>query len=216
MLEGLLYQNESETLDFKVAQYPFDKASDEQKSELLKDILAFANAWRQSDAHILIGVEEVKGGRSIVRGTATPLLNRNLQQSVHSKTNRPVSFAYSTEKLDGKAIGVITVPLQDRPLFLKKDFGNLKANVVYISRGDTTAESDPDEVFRMGTAAVPLAGQPVLELELVEPTARDRLGTEVQLESISVELPPKEQIPVYGSHSAGTHSQGLITETPVS
>jgi predicted HTH transcriptional regulator len=124
MLEGLLYQNESETLDFKVAQYPFDKASDEQKSELLKDILAFANAWRQSDAHILIGVEEVKGGRSIVRGTATPLLNRNLQQSVHSKTNRPVSFAYSTEKLDGKAIGVITVPLQDRPLFLKKDFGN--------------------------------------------------------------------------------------------
>ena len=34
---------EGPTLDFKREQYRFDKASDEDKSELLKDILAFAN-----------------------------------------------------------------------------------------------------------------------------------------------------------------------------
>ena len=50
LLERLLYQEESEALDFKKEQYPFDNASDGQKSELLKDILAFANAWRQTDA----------------------------------------------------------------------------------------------------------------------------------------------------------------------
>src|SRR5437867_2845047 len=95
LLESLLYQNESEALDFKAAQYPFNSATNEQKSELLKDILAFANAWRQTDAHILIGVEEIRGGRSVVRGISTHLLNQNLQQFVNSKTNRPVSFAYS-------------------------------------------------------------------------------------------------------------------------
>jgi predicted HTH transcriptional regulator len=68
LFESLLYQSESEVLDFKVDQYPFEAATDVQKSELLKDILAFANAWRRSDAYILIGVEEVRGGRSIVRG----------------------------------------------------------------------------------------------------------------------------------------------------
>ena len=68
LLESLLNQEESATLDFKVQQYPFVKGNAEQRAELLKDILAFANAWRQTDAHILIGVEEVKGGRSIVSG----------------------------------------------------------------------------------------------------------------------------------------------------
>lgn len=201
ILEALLYQSESETLDFKVAQYPFDKATNEQKSELLKDILAFANAWRQSDAFILIGVEEVKGGRGIARGVENHILNRNLQQFVHSKTNRPVKFAYSNEILEGIEIGVISVPLQDRPVFLKKDFGKLKANVVYIRRGDTTGEADPDEVFRMGSSASPLAGQPLLELDLVEPDARRKLGTEVQLESMSVELPPQKKIPKFGNGS---------------
>lgn len=59
-LEQLLYEEERTTLDFKQKQYPFAKASDEEKGELIKDILAFANAWRRTTAYILIGVEEVK------------------------------------------------------------------------------------------------------------------------------------------------------------
>ena len=55
LLERLLYEEESETLDFKAQQYPFDGATDDQKSELLKDILAFANAWRRTDAYIGCG-----------------------------------------------------------------------------------------------------------------------------------------------------------------
>ena len=40
LLESLLYQEESETLDFKEGQYAFNKANHTQKAELLKDILA--------------------------------------------------------------------------------------------------------------------------------------------------------------------------------
>src|SRR2546426_7301047 len=64
--ERLLYEEESNTLDFKKEQYRFAKASDDEKSELLKDILGFANAWRRSEAYILIGVENVRGGRGNV------------------------------------------------------------------------------------------------------------------------------------------------------
>ena len=53
LFEALLFEEESETLDFKRDQYRFDNATDEEKSELLKDILAFANAWRRADAYIL-------------------------------------------------------------------------------------------------------------------------------------------------------------------
>ena len=66
LLEELLNEDEGSTLDFKRDQYPFEGADDDLKAELLKDILAFVNAWRRTDAYILIGVEEVKGGRSKV------------------------------------------------------------------------------------------------------------------------------------------------------
>jgi hypothetical protein len=35
LIENLLYQSEGTALDFKKEQYPFEKATDEQKSELL-------------------------------------------------------------------------------------------------------------------------------------------------------------------------------------
>jgi predicted HTH transcriptional regulator len=70
LFERLLYEKESPTLDFKKEQYRFVKATDEEKSELLKDIIGFANAWRRRDAFILIGVENVLGGRKSVSGIA--------------------------------------------------------------------------------------------------------------------------------------------------
>src|SRR5258706_12630577 len=42
---GFHHEYSLETLDFKEGQYAFARATPEQKSELLKDILAFANAY---------------------------------------------------------------------------------------------------------------------------------------------------------------------------
>ena len=59
LLEQLLNEEEGSYLDFKQEQYRFEGADNREKSEVLKDILAFTNAWRRTDAYILIGVEEV-------------------------------------------------------------------------------------------------------------------------------------------------------------
>ena len=48
----LLYRGESESLDFKSEQYAFVGASEAKKAQLLKDILAFANAWRNDPAYM--------------------------------------------------------------------------------------------------------------------------------------------------------------------
>lgn len=94
IIEELLNEDESSSLDFKRDQYTFDKATDDQKNELLKDILAFSNSWRRTDAYILIGVEEIKGGRSKVVGVSNHIDDANLQQLVNKKTQRPVNFSY--------------------------------------------------------------------------------------------------------------------------
>lgn len=207
LLESLLYQNESETLDFKSGQYTFDKVSPEQQSELLKDILAFANAWRQTDAYILIGVDERRDARSVVVGVDSHLVNRNLQQFVTSKTNRPISFSYSALVFEGKEVGVLHIPLQDRPVFLNKDFGRLRANVVYIRRGDTTGEASPDEVLRMGSNAGAVhRGQPTLEIEYGDPETRERWGQKLKLSVVSISVPSASRLPKYGQASIGGFS----------
>jgi hypothetical protein len=150
LMEELLNENESSTLDFKRDQYVFEKATEEEKSELLKDVLAFANAWRRTDAYILIGVEESKVGRSAVHGTTIHLDDASVQQFVNSKTNRPVTFSYQIFPFEGVQVGLLHIPLQDRPIYLKKDFGRLKQHQVYLRRGSSTAVAEPDEVAKMG------------------------------------------------------------------
>lgn len=149
-LEKLLYEEEGTTLDVKLLQYSISGDSDDGKVEFLKDLLAFANSWRRTDAYILTGVKEVKGGPHQVIGVSEHLEDAHLQQLVCSKTNQPLVFSYQATEHEGKKVGVIRIPRQERPVFLKKDFGKLKKNVVYVRRGSSTDEAAPDEIAKMG------------------------------------------------------------------
>ncbi len=75
------------------SNYRFRNATEDEKSELLKDILALANAWKATDGSIIIGVEETNGKATNVCGVAPELNDSAVQQFVNSKTNRPVAFA---------------------------------------------------------------------------------------------------------------------------
>ena len=150
LLEILLDDEEGTALDFKREQYAFQGANNRDKSELLKDILAFANAKRRNEAYILIGVDEVKGGRSEIVGITDHLDDAKLQQFVNSKTQRPVDFSYYPFPIEGVEIGIIEIPLQERPIYIKEGFGRLKKDTVYIRRGSSTDTATLDEVAQMG------------------------------------------------------------------
>lgn len=100
-LRQLLYRRESETLDFKRDQYVFSKASEEQKANLLKDVLAFANAWRSTPAYILIGVDEKPQPRVMGIPEQSHLNDHELQRFVKSKISRPVLFGYQRVLFEG-------------------------------------------------------------------------------------------------------------------
>ena len=163
-LEQLLHEEEGSALDFKRDQYPFEGADDKDKSELLKDILAFANAWRRTTAYILIGVDEVKGGRSEIVGVGKHLDDAQLHQFVNSKIQQPIEFSYQPFRTENVEIGVIEIPIQERPFYLKKKFGNLNTDIVYKRDGSSTAIATLDEIARMG-AEQDFGGTPQLVLE---------------------------------------------------
>lgn len=177
----LLYRGESESLDFKSEQYVFVGASEEAKAELLKDILAFANAWRNDPAYILIGVQETPSRRANATGIspADHIDDATLQQFVNSKTNRPVRFAYERFDHDGRQIGIIRIAHhQSRPVFLGKEYGPLKAQAVYIRRGSSTDIAGPEEIAAMGRSDGRASEIPEIEIEFAEPRDRHRLGQE--------------------------------------
>ena len=214
MIEQLLHEEEGTTLDFKQDQYAFDGADDRAKSELLKDILALANAFRRSDSYILIGVEEVRGGRSNVVGVSSHLDDANLQQFVNSKTQRPVTFSYRQASHDGLSIGIIHIPLQSRPVYSKVDYGKVKKQDVYLRRGSSTAVARPDEVSEMGSNAENLLEAPSIELRLVDRKTGDILGNRATIPKCTwYEIVPRD-IPDYSPNSVlrSTQADALAVE----
>jgi hypothetical protein len=195
LIESLLYEEESDCLDLKMEQYKFVGASDDDKSELLKDLLAFANAWRRSDAFILTGVKEIKGGRNRVEGIRETLDDAAIQQFVNSKTQRPVSFSYRNVGCENQTIGVFHIPVQQRPFYLKRDYGRLKADTVYVRRGTSTAKVDLDEISQMGRTAVALGKPPSLDVFLYDPLKRLRLAEPLRFNGLSLTLPDPIEIP---------------------
>ncbi|MDZ4859299.1 MAG: ATP-binding protein [Candidatus Hydrogenedentes bacterium] len=199
LFEQLLYEEESTTLDFKQDQYPFAKENEDEKSELLKDILGFANAWRRTEAYILIGVEDVRGGRADVLGIPNNahLADHSLQQFVYNLTNRPIHFHYEAFCFEGKQVGVISIEVQERPIYLLRNYGRLKKGEVYIRRGssiDPSKPATPDEIMRMGMSAAPTT-KPTLTVEF---GALDRyriLGRHYQFSATLCQMPDSKTLP---------------------
>jgi hypothetical protein len=196
LLEKLLYEEESTTLDFKKEQYQFSRATEEEKSELVKDILGFTNAWRRSEAYILIGVEEVRGGKSQVIGIQNHLDDHSLQQFINNLTNQPVHFHYEAVAIEGKQVGVIRIEQQIRPIYLKRPYGRLDKEKVYVRRGSSTDPTKPatlEEIAQMRVQTEEVNAD--LTVAFVSLNGEELIGSHLSIQSELFNLPPFHSIP---------------------
>ncbi len=152
LLNALRYKSEGTDIDFKSAQYRFIGGSEEDKAEMLKDILAMANAWRDGPGHILLGFKDQRPRPAEVVGISESIDDAKVQQFVHAKVKPKLVFRYEEHMYEGKTIGVITIPKQKRAFYLAHAYGKLKSNVVYVRRGSSTDEAEPPEIAEMALA----------------------------------------------------------------
>ncbi|WP_321394633.1 ATP-binding protein [uncultured Desulfuromusa sp.] len=207
VIEELLYEQESHTLDFKSEQYKFIGAEPHEKCELLKDILAFANAWRRTDAYILIGVKENSGGRAEIVGIQESIDDAQLQQFVNQKVQRPINFSYHSIDFENKNIAVIKIGPQERPIYLKNNYGRLKKDTIYIKRGSSTDIASPDEISKMGSAAAePYSREPNLIFGFADLKNRKTLGNEIEAETKIINITDESSIPDYGTSGSGIYA----------
>ncbi|MFP1888883.1 helix-turn-helix domain-containing protein [Lonsdalea quercina] len=200
LLDILRYKSEGTDLDFKSEQYRFAGGNDFEKSEMLKDILAIANAWRDGMGYILLGLKENRPHLAEVVGISDSIDDSRLQQFVNSKVRPKLTFSYEEHLYEGKTIGVIIIPKQKRPFFIANDYGKLKRNVAYVRRGSCTEEAEPTEVAAMALADSG-RGRVLLDLSVLTPD-NEFLPETVALKYMSFpenlpnyESPPKRSSP---------------------
>jgi hypothetical protein len=194
LFDRWLYESEGDSLDFKRNQYKFINASDEEKSELLKDILAMANSWRRVDGYIVIGIEDRPEKPNIVHGIIDHIDDAVIQQFVNSKISGTCIFNYATYTKDNKTIGIIRVPVQERPVYLTKDYGLLKANNVYVRRGSSTAIAKPDEISKMGSYNF-IGGNANIEIGFIDISTNQMIGAVLEKETTYLAI--LDDIPEY-------------------
>lgn len=168
LLNTLRYKSEGTDIDFKQTQYRFIGASDEEKSELLKDILAIANAWREGTGYILLGFKDRRPHPAEIVGITDHIDDAQLQQFVNGKVKPKLTFRYEELFYEGKTVGVISIPKQKRPFHLSSPYGKLKKNIVYVRRGSSTDEAEPTEVSEMGASQTG-RGEVKVELSVLTP-----------------------------------------------
>lgn len=149
LLNMLRYKSEGPDIDFKSAQYRFNGATELDKSEMLKDILAIANSWRDSTGYILLGFKDQRPHPAEVVGIRESIDDAQIQQFVNGKVKPKLTFRYEEHLYEGKTVGVITIPKQKRPFYLANAYGKIKSNVVYVRRGSSTDEAEPTEIAAM-------------------------------------------------------------------
>lgn len=168
LLNILRYKSESTDIDFKSAQYRFNNGTETDKSELLKDILAMANSWRDGIGYILLGFKDQRPHPAEVVGIQDSIDDSRMQQFVNSKVKPKLTFRYEEHLYEGKTIGVIIIPKQKRPFYLASPYGKLKSNVVYVRRGSSTDEAEPVETIAMANEDSGHSA-PKIELSLLTP-----------------------------------------------
>lgn len=170
-IRTLCMQGESNRLDFKRDQYLFDNAADGHKAELLKDILSFANSFRNDPAYILIGVEELESklGKIVGIEKTEVIDDSKIQQFVNEKTNRAIPFeTYVIECGKDRVVQILEIApcLKNRPFYLKqKNFAQLKQNDVWMRVGSSSHVALPEEIMEMGLQEAEHENSPTLAVK---------------------------------------------------
>lgn len=162
----LLALGERDWLDFKRDAYG-DLTASAKRNEFIKDVLAMANTPREVSARLVLGVSWAAETGSEIIGLEHQLDDQKFQNALGIDRVQPIPhFVYIPLNIDGKHVGVIDIPVDDRgPYTPVKDFEGLQAGAIYFRRGTTSERAVGDEILRvvkwfMGSEVGASSGQP--------------------------------------------------------
>lgn len=134
-LEELVYAflqkgREGECWDFKQEWH-------EKMSDLIKDIICFANTVHDEDCYLIFGISDDLRvtGMAQTRMKQSDIIDA-LSNLIFAGDIVP-QISVDTIEYDGKQLDILTVKnVDDTPVFLKKAYGSMRAGCIYVRNGD--------------------------------------------------------------------------------
>lgn len=108
-LRNLLKRSEGRTLDFKEKSY--DLHDDRSKAAFVKDLICLANTPRETDAYIVLGVENAFGSDGLrrVKGLDKTLNFADFRNVAAALVEPVPHVEYEENLVDGKLVGIIVI-----------------------------------------------------------------------------------------------------------
>ena len=141
------YENESTSVEFKAVQY--EKAS---FAELIKDIMAMANATIEGPKYIIVGVKNIPSGTNKLLGIPTTEFvdSATYQQLIRANIEPDVSFEYLPVHVEEKLFGVFRISATpDKPYMMRKDYQPHQKGDAFIRKGDHVARVTRSDIELM-------------------------------------------------------------------
>lgn len=138
-VKDLIYNyGECDYLDFKEEDYHKDN-----KVELVKDLVAFANSHSERNKYIIIGIKEENNLCDEIIGIDEKRIRdeAEFQQIVKTYIKENLNVEYKILNIDNKKLLIIEIPAsnnENRPFMVKTQIGYLKENEIYIRKGSMT------------------------------------------------------------------------------
>jgi hypothetical protein len=158
LIDLIHYENEKTGLDFKAVIYKADKFVD-----LLKDIMAMANAALEEDRYIVVGIKHHPSSERVILGVEEFMDDATYFQLVHSNIEPDIHFEYFHVEVADKKVGVFRIfNCDNQPYLMKKDTKNLRRGDGFIRKGTSQMRlmrSDLDKIFARRQSADEFTGK---------------------------------------------------------
>lgn len=116
---------------------------------------------------------------------------------MNNLTNQPIRFHYEAFGFEGKQFGIITVVEQVRPVYLKRDYGKLQKEKVYVRRGSSTDPTKPATLEEIAQMRVGSSAQHSAELsiEFAQIRSDEAAGALISWDADYCSMPNDKEIP---------------------
>lgn len=143
-----LIENELENtrLDFKRKFYHKEKYN-----ELIKDVMAMANAHVEDTKYIIFGVKLLEDGSRSFHSVQQLPDQADIEQLIHNNIEPTIELSFYPHKFKNHQLAILEVQgFNDRPYISKKDYRGIKAGDSVIRKGSTTSplnRNDLDKIY---------------------------------------------------------------------
>src|SRR5699024_6767671 len=157
-LKGVIIVNNKEELDYLIENELENTRLDfkreiyhkEKYNELIKDVMAMANAHVEDTKYIIFGVKLLEDGSRSFHSVQQIPDQADIEQLIHNNIEPTIELSFYPYKFKDHQLAILEIQgFNDRQYISKKNYRGIKAGNSVIRKGSTTSPLNRDDLDKI-------------------------------------------------------------------